>query len=1376
MNVTASPPSHLLKITAVTARWALGLLVAAWLLLALVVLVLHGWIVPRIGEYRGVLEAQATRSIGVEVRIASVSAQAEGFSGLFFPSFELRGVALHDAQGREALKLARVVATVSPRSIWRLSFERLYIERPELDVRLDALGKLHVAGLSMGTETSGESRSADWVFSQRQIAVEGGTVRWTDERRGAPPLLLTNVNFFARNSARRHALSLDATPPEGWGERLSLRGEFRQPLLSTRNGNWHEWDGQVYADLPRIDISRIGRYVSLDARVREGSGALRAWGDVRQGQLVGVVLDMGLSSVDVTLQAKLQPLVLRSLTGRLAVRQDFDTRAVEVTTTQLEFETHDGVRWPGGNLWLSHKPPVGRGAERGAIKADRLDLAMLAQIANRLPLGEKLHDALARHAPKGLVERVDAEWEGALESPRRYQARGRVSGLSVTAEPAEQADHAGRPGLSGATIDFDANQGGGSATISIARGTLSFPGVFEEPLVPVDELSARAQWKVDGQRIQVQLPSLRFANADAQGDARLSWRTSDPAASGSHDRFPGVLDLEGKLTRAEGNRVFRYLPLHIPKETRDYVRDAVTAGIASSVDFRVKGDLWDMPFADAKKGDFRIVAKVAGVHYAYVPPHTGPVRNGAAAEPVWPALTAASGELVFERAGMKVRNAKGRVAGASGVEVTRGEAEIADFMHHETLLKLNLQAGGPLGELLKVAAPLAGPARETAMQMRAAGKADYKLQLELPLSAMDKAKVQASVALQDNELQLTPGTPSFTQARGVLSFTDSGFSLANVRAQLLGGDVRVEGKGRYAGAGHDMSFRAHGVVTAEGFRSQREFGWLARLARKMSGSTAYQLEYGMRDGVAEVSLSSNLQGLGMQLPAPLAKAPEDNLAFSVEKKVVARDGGARGAAPARIQDRLSVGLGRIASATWLRDLSGEVPRIINGSIAMGQGPGEDLVSPERAVLANLNLARFDISAWRTLLRDATDAPAAATATDSADAEPSPYLPSVIALRAQELRFGGRHMSNVVLGGSREGQLWRANVDSDELSGYVEYGQAQAGRVMARLARLKIARSEAGEVESLLDEQASSLPALDVVVDDFELYGRKLGRAEVEAVNRGSGSTREWRLSRLKLATPEATFAAQGSWAAARGSETRRTTMSFKLDIEDAGALLNRFGMQDVLRRGRGVLEGDIAWRGSPFSVDYPSMDGKLHVDVNQGQFLKAEPGIAKLLGVLSLQALPRRLTLDFRDVFSQGFAFDFVRGDAAIAKGVASTNNLQMKGVNAAVLMDGSADLGRETTSLRVVVVPEINAGTAALVATAINPAIGLATFLAQYALSKPLSAATTQEFQIEGSWADPQITKVARRPSLDPQPAAPSQQQQTQQAAPRQAQTENKP
>jgi uncharacterized protein YhdP len=141
-----------------------------------------------------------------------------------------------------------------------------------------------------------------------------------------------------------------------------------------------------------------------------------------------------------------------------------------------------------------------------------------------------------------------------------------------------------------------------------------------------------------------------------------------------------------------------------------------------------------------------------------------------------------------------------------------------------------------------------------------------------------------------------------------------------------------------------------------------------------------------------------------------------------------------------------------------------------------------------------------------------------------------------------------------------------------------------------------------------------------------------------------------------------------------------------------------------------------------------------------------------LLGVLSLQALPRRLTLDFRDVFSDGFAFDFFRGDVGIEQGIAKTNNLQMKGVNAAVLMEGRADLARETQDLKVVVVPEINAGTASLIASVINPAIGLSTFLAQLLLRRPLNEAATQEFHIDGSWADPKITKVDHKaPAAQP-------------------------
>jgi uncharacterized protein YhdP len=340
------------------------------------------------------------------------------------------------------------------------------------------------------------------------------------------------------------------------------------------------------------------------------------------------------------------------------------------------------------------------------------------------------------------------------------------------------------------------------------------------------------------------------------------------------------------------------------------------------------------------------------------------------------------------------------------------------------------------------------------------------------------------------------------------------------------------------------------------------------------------------------------------------------------------------------------------------------------------------------------------------------------------------------------------------------------MDARQLSGYVEYRQSSStvgsGRVYGRLARLAVGEAQAKDVEKLLDEQPTSIPALDLVVEDFELKGRKFGRVEVEATNqavggaRGSVSGREWRLNRLNVIMPEAKFSASGQWTdvtpAAGDSSTRTaverrmTSVDFKLEVADSGQLLDRFGLKEVVLGGKGLLAGQITWRGSPLSMNYPSMTGQFNVNVERGQFLKVDPGVGKLLSVLSMQSIMKRLTFDFRDVFSDGFAFDFVRGDVAIDRGMASTNNLQMSGVNAVVLIDGRSDIAKETQDLRVVIAPEVNAGVASLlVASAINPAIGLGTFLAQLFLRQPLIEAVTRELEVKGTWSDPMITEVKR-------------------------------
>ncbi|UUZ69953.1 hypothetical protein LP416_12415 [Polaromonas sp. P2-4] len=155
----------------------------AWLLFGLSWFVLHGWIVPRIGEFRPRLETEASKALGVPVRIGRITAYSRGM----IPSFELHDVTLLDAQGREALRLPRVLGALSPSSLLGLGFEQLYIDKPELDIRRAADGKTYVGGLDvLQGRGAGYSAVADWFFSQTEFVIRGGTVRWTDALRQAP--------------------------------------------------------------------------------------------------------------------------------------------------------------------------------------------------------------------------------------------------------------------------------------------------------------------------------------------------------------------------------------------------------------------------------------------------------------------------------------------------------------------------------------------------------------------------------------------------------------------------------------------------------------------------------------------------------------------------------------------------------------------------------------------------------------------------------------------------------------------------------------------------------------------------------------------------------------------------------------------------------------------------------------------------------------------------------------------------------------------------------------------------------------------------------------------------------------------------------------
>ena len=1369
-DVLAAPAAPVLPVLARWARWpllrwlvrvAIGLVIVVWSLLLVAWLALHWGILPHIQQWREPIEAYATRALGVPVRIGQIEVRSSGW----VPSLELRDVLLLDSNQRPALRLPRVFAAISPRSLLSLDlrFEQLLIDGAELDVRRDASGRIFVAGLDF-SGADGDSAAADWFFKQHEFVIRGGALRWTDEQRNAAPLALGELQLVFRNGLRQHDMRLDATPPAEWGDRFSAAGRFTQPLLA-RSGDWRRWSGAAYASLPRADVRELRQHVALPFELSEGVGALRGWFDVKDGQPNTATVDLALRAVSLRLGASVEALRVEELEGRLLAQRSPD--GVTLAVQRFTFLTGDGIRWPQGDMKLAWRQREGQPPAGGEFSAQRLDVGQMAQVASRVPLGDALQRLLVELNPKGVISDIDARWDGPLDAPLHYRAKGLLSGLSLASHASDDPKGLGRPGLRNATLQLDATEAGGEARVGMIGGMIELPGVFDEPLVPLDQLNALVVWRIEPVRgalpkVTVQVKEARFSNADAKGELSATWSTGAGAGLARDGRLPGRLELDARLVDGLAQRAYRYLPRGLSKETRDYIEHAAQGGKITNATFRVKGDLWDFPFRtagaaksgaknDPKGGEFRINAKIDAASYAYIPsvPASG---STAARVSTWPMLTRASAELNLDGGVLEVRNGRAQVG---NVEWSQVQVVVRN-LDGDPVLSLDGSARGPLTEMLHfvTTTPVGGWIGDALAASTGSGTADLKLGLVLPLMQRSAATVKGSVALAGNDVRIVPDSPLLAGAKGRVDFTHKGFAVVGASARLLGGDASFEGGTMPDGT---VRINGQGVATAEGLRRASEFGQLARMAGALSGQTAYRTSLGFVHGAPEITVTSNLTGLAINLPAPLNKAAETALPLRYQNSIDPQSTGAG----QLLRDTLRFELGSVVQAQYQRDISGDVPRVLRG----GVGVMEPAPQPVAGVAASINLKTLVVDEWESVddkLFGAVDAREANGRLG--------YTPDSIALRVQELHAGSRHLTRVVAGLSQEAGLWRANVDAEQLNGYVEYrpparrgAAGGAGRVYARLSRLSLPKSEVEQVESLLDQQPASVPALDVVVEDFELRGKRLGRVEIEAVNRSSGqgrdALRDWQLSKFNVTTPEAQLTATGHWSAVgvpapRGAAApRRAVMDFKLTVADSGALLERLGTPKAIRGGKGQLSGQVGWLGSPLALDYPSLSGQINVAMDAGQFLKADPGAARLLGVLSLQSLPRRLSLDFRDVFQEGFAFDNITGDVTIAQGVAQTNNLRMRGVQAVVLMEGSADIARETQDLRVIVVPEINAGTAALAYAVINPAIGLGAFLAQALLRKPLSEAGTREFHVSGPWADPQVEPVKRK-STDAAPA----------------------
>jgi uncharacterized protein (TIGR02099 family) len=844
------------------------------------------------------------------------------------------------------------------------------------------------------------------------------------------------------------------------------------------------------------------------------------------------------------------------------------------------------------------------------------------------------------------------------------------------------------PGLTNLTGTLEATEKRGALNLANKAMRIELPAVFAETHA-LETLTGQVLWTAADNGYDIRFVDIAFANADLAGTLRGNFKTSVES--------PGVADLNGELTRADARKVARYIPSAVRKSTRDWLERALVAGQSSDVKFRLKGDLAGFPFDQpASKGVFEIRAKAKGGVLDYAPG--------------WPRLENISADIAFVANTMEIKASSATMLGA---KIGRGVAVIADLTHANEVLEVNGDAEGQSAEFLRFISesPVAGMIDRFTDGMEAQGRGRLELKLTIPLRAINDSRVAGSYQFVANRLRVDPDMPALEQVNGRLEFTEASVRAQGIVAQVFAGPATIHLVTQDKG----IAVTAAGRANIDALRKGAEVPEL----RFLSGATDWRSSLMVRGKQADFVIESGMQGVASSLPAPLAKSANDVVPLHFER----RAGGGQ-------QDRVQLSYGNVLKLAATRRRDGE--RMVFDRVAIGLG-GEPPAAEAPGIWLSGALANFDLDRWRAVI-------------DRAGAGSG--LPSIASIdfKTATLDAFGRRFQDFALTAREQGGNWNGRVASREMAGDVGWRPQGKGQIVARMQRLNLPQplQRADAVgQAGADEPVGEYPALDVVVEDFAYKDRALGRLALVAVPDG----RDWKIQTLELRNPDGRLTADGLWH--WQSRAPRTQLGMRLDVSDIGKFLARFGHPEGVRGGTATLSGNLSWAGPPQDLDFPSLTGYMNVEASRGQFAKLDPGIGKLLSILSLQSLPRRVALDFKDVFSEGFAFDEIRGVWTVKAGIANTENFRIAGSAARVVMSGEIDLNRETQKLRVRVTPSLGDSVATLTALLGGPVAGIGVFLAQKLLKDPLGQMVAYDYAVTGTWSDPQVTRVAiERPS----------------------------
>lgn len=1239
---------------------------------------------PHLNDYRHSLEDEIARSSGQPVTIGHLGASWHGMGPLLTLS-QVRVYAKD--RGADLLRSEEVKIGLN---LWQsalqraLVFDRIEVSGAKLTLVRAIDSRIGLEGLvdngSAGGDAGGGDTFIRWLFEQGTISVKQSDIRWINKARPDHPQLVRHVNLELYNEGSRHLidgdvrLSAEAFPDIRFS--LDLIGDLTSP----------NWDGRGYAEALGVNLAPwLAGHDLSGFEMLSGKVGMRLWSRWRSGslqetygRLVGADFRVRKASgEDGSAGAEL---AWKRLAGSLVWRR----REQGWSLTLPDLQVDDA---PARAALTVAVEKNGETTDYD-VRADQLALKGLIDIA-------RLSGAVPASAEPSLKR---AAFDGRLDGVHLTYRPGDVPKFSLKGEladvHAEGSDTL--PGFQHLSGRFVADDEAGSLYLDV-KDTDVATAWFRTPL-PLGRLSARLDWQRDDRGVALAVTGLRMNNPDLSvhgGMGALLPKDGSPVVD---------LKLEAEAPGG-GAHVSRYLPAAIMnKDAVAWLDQAFTKGDIPRARFVLAGPLDRFPFAQGE-GRFGIKADVRGVSLDFAPE--------------WPRIDNIDGKLEFTADALLIKADRGE---SHGLAVHDVSARIADLYGNTPDLKLNGKASGTVSQGLDYIehSPVNKVLGDFATGSRGAGGCDLDLALDIPLTHVLDTHVEGRVQFRDGKLDLAKAGFAIEKINGLLEFTESDVRARGVRARLMGLDSRIDIARRSVAKERRVTrFQATGSI------DDRQVGTL--LGGIPDGMIAGRTDWRATLDLSDISdpsaedpllrISSDLKGLAVTLPEPVAKRADSPSAFALEMRL-----------PQRAGRPVVVRYGQ--SLSGLIDLDGDM-KVQRASLHWGKGRPSLVKDP--GIRLTGHLERLDLDPWLSL---------ADSVSGKAKAEAGSQLTGVdVAVDA--LSLAGHHFPSTTLSGKAHKSDWRFDVKGTNLAGRIDFSvPLQSRPLKATLDHLILPAEKPGEGEGKASQVSPrAIPALEVTSKSLVFGDMQLGAMTLETVPRPDGME----IRKLLLERPEARFEIQGAWTEKDGKNASEFSTHFA--SKDLGGTLQGLGFPGLISQGRGDSSSTLRWPGRPADFAWSTLGGHMSVLFQDGRMLEIEPGAGRIIGLFSLQTLPRRLFMDFSDVLRRGYAFDRIEGDLDIAAGVARTQNLYLDGPSARIDIKGDTDLAARQYDQDVIVSPHVGSGLPVAGALAGGLGVGAAVLIFERIFQHDLAKITQAHYHVTGPWSSPTTLTVREQP-----------------------------